>query len=184
MTTDYRRALEEIGTVLDRLDEPSVERACAHIAKANRIGLYGCGREALQIKGFAMRLYHLGLKVGVVGDMTMPPLGKGDLFIASAGPGELSTVTALMQQARKTHADILLLTAEPDAPCASRATQVLHIPAQTMARDRTAAASPILPMGSAYEGSLFFLFEVMIGRLKRILNVSTDAMRANHTNME
>ena len=40
-------------------------------------GVFGCGREALQLNGFAMRLFHLGMPVSVVGDMTMPPLGAG-----------------------------------------------------------------------------------------------------------
>ena len=44
-----------------------------------------------------MRLFHLGLPVAVVGDMTMPALGPGDVFLVTSGPGETSTVLALMQ---------------------------------------------------------------------------------------
>ena len=36
--------------------------------------LYGCGREGLQMRGLAMRLYHLGLQANMVGDMaTLSP---------------------------------------------------------------------------------------------------------------
>jgi 6-phospho-3-hexuloisomerase len=39
-------------------------------------------------------------------------------------------------------------------------------------------------MGSVYEAALFVLFEVMILKLKAKLEVSDQAMRANHTNLE
>jgi 6-phospho-3-hexuloisomerase len=61
---------------------------------------YGCGREALQLRGFIMRLHHLGLNVSMQSDMTAPPLGPGDLLLVTAGPGDLSTVRALMGQAQ------------------------------------------------------------------------------------
>ena len=64
------------------------------------------------------------------------------------------------------------------------ATQTLVIPAQTMADDQGAAANPVLPMGSIYEGALFVLFEVMVFRLKAILGMTAEHMRARHTNME
>jgi 6-phospho-3-hexuloisomerase len=116
--------------------------------------------------------------------MAAPPVGEGDLLIVSAGPGELSTVTALMRVAREAGAEVLFLTAEPETPAAALATQVLPIPAQTMARDRGAAATSVLPMGSVYEGALFLLFEVMVLRLRDLLGVSPEDMRARHTNLE
>ncbi|TIP59584.1 MAG: SIS domain-containing protein, partial [Mesorhizobium sp.] len=91
------------------------------LASAGRIAVYGCGREALQVKGFAMRLYHLGLPVFVVGDMTAPPLGQGDVFLASSGPGETTTVLTLMRVARAAGAKVLLLTAEPAGSAAQLA---------------------------------------------------------------
>lgn len=184
MKREAAQALGEVRAVLDAIDEDAVRSACRMIADARWIGLYGCGREALQLRGFAMRLFHLGLPVSMVFDMTMPPLGTGDLLIVSAGPGELSTVTALMQKAADAGASVLFLTAVPDTASAALADQVLHLPAQIMASDGGADASAILPMGSAYEGAMFFLFEIMIAMLKRDLGVSGDAMRANHTNME
>ena len=39
-------------------------------------------------------------------------------------------------------------------------------------------------MGSLYEGALFVLFEVIILKLIKMLNVTPEAMRANHTNLE
>lgn len=182
--TLYRQALDELGAVMDHIDDESVDAACRMIARANRITLYACGREGLQLRGFCMRLFHMGLDVAMVGDMTTPPMGSGDLFIDCAGPGFVSTSEPLMKIAREAGASVLFITSRPDAPLSALADLTLLIPAQTMANDQTATASQVLPMGSAMEGALFVVFEVMVYKLKQMLAVTADAMRARHTNME
>ncbi|NDW04091.1 SIS domain-containing protein [Jiella pacifica] len=184
MSDLYRTALAELGTVMDGIDDAAVDEACRMIASARRIGTYAGGREGLQIKGFAMRLFHLGAHVGVVGDMTMPALGNGDLFVVSVGPGEISTALALMGVAKKDGAKILFITAQPGGRGAQLADFVLTVPAQTMANDQGGAATSVLPMGSLYEGALFVLFEVMVLKLRDLMAVSPETMRSNHTNME
>jgi 6-phospho-3-hexuloisomerase len=184
MSDLYHTALAELGCVFDRLDDADVNAAVERIARAKKIVVFGCGRERLQIMGFAMRLFHMGLPVAVAGDMTTPPVGPGDLFLATAGPGALSTVQALQAQARQAGASVLLLTAQPDGPAAKLADAVLTIPAQTMADDRGVQKTSVLPMGSLYEGALFVLFEVMVLKLRDRLGITAEAMRANHTNLE
>ena len=180
----FEIALHELGAVARRIEEGRIDAACAMLAGAGKIGAYGCGREALQVKGFAMRLFHLGLPVSVVGDMTAPPLGQGDVFLASSGPGETATVLTLMRVARDAGAKVLLLTAEPEGSAAKLADLALVVPAQTMASDRGAAKTSVLPMGSLFEGALFLLFEIMVLKLKGLTHATPEAMRARHTNME
>ena len=183
MTTIYRRALSELGGVFDTIDQAGVDRAVDAIAGARRIALYGCGREGLQIKGFCMRLFHLGLQVAMVGDMTTFAVGPGDLFIASAGPGALPTAETLMKGARDAGAQTLLVTAQPNGQASRLADLILTIPAQTMANDQGAGLS-VLPMGSLFEGAQYVLFEIMVLALRDKLAVTPEAMRANHTNLE
>ena len=184
MSNLYELALDELRGVAGRMDDAAVDRACEMIARARRTVVFGCGREGLQIRGFAMRLFHLGRDVAVVGDMTAPPVGPGDLFLASVGPGELSTALALLQVARDAGATVLVITAQPTGRAGAFADFVLTIPAQTMADDRGPGASAVLPMGSLYEGAMFVVFEVMVAKLRTMLDVSPEAMRANHTNLE
>lgn len=181
--TMYRQALEEIGVVMDRLDDTAVDHAVATIAAAKHVSVFGGGREGLQIRGFAMRMFHLGRSVSVVGDMTTPAVGPGDLFLVTVGPGEISTAIALVGVAKAAGAKVLVITAQPEGRVPKMADEVLLLPAQTMADDQGPAVS-LLPMGSVYEGALFALFEVMILKLKAHLDVSSEAMRANHTNLE
>ncbi len=180
----HRAALAEIGAVVDRVEEAALERLCRHLDRAEKVVVYGCGREALQIKGFAMRLFHLGFQVAVVGDMTCPPVGPGDLFLATSGPGELATVLALIEQAKKGGAQTFVLTAEASGSAARQADDVLVIPAQTMASDEGSQKTSALPMGSLYEGALFVLFEVIVSRLAAMRGTRPEAMRARHTNLE
>ncbi|WP_246252614.1 hypothetical protein [Allomesorhizobium camelthorni] len=58
----FEIALDELGAVLGRVDPAAIDRACHMLADAPQIIVYGCGREALQVKGFAMRLFHLGFR--------------------------------------------------------------------------------------------------------------------------
>jgi 6-phospho-3-hexuloisomerase len=183
MASQYRQALDELGAVFDRLDDGQVDRAIETIAEANKVVVFGGGREGLQIRGFAMRLFHLGRAVSVVGDMTTPAIGPGDLFLVTVGPGEISTALALIGVAKAAGSKVMVLTAQPQGRAAQMADFVLVIPAQTMADDQGPGTS-ILPMGSLYEGALFLLFEVMILRLRDRLQVSAETMRANHTNLE
>jgi 6-phospho-3-hexuloisomerase len=184
MTTLYSTALAELGTVFERLDDAQVNQAIEMIAKAKTTVVFGGGRERLQIMGFAMRLYHMGVPVAVEGDMTTPPVGKGDLFIVTCGPGEISTALALMGVAKAAGATILFITAQPVSRGAALADFVLTLPAQTMADDQGAKKTSVLPMGSLFEGALFVLFEVMILKLIVRLGVTPEAMRARHTNLE
>lgn len=177
-----RTALSELEVVVNLLDDAEIRAACERIFAARRIMVYRCGREGLMMRALAMRLHHLGLSVSVQGDMTAPPLSCGDLFVASAGPRELSTVNALIDAAVDAGAAILFLTAVPDTPASARSSLVLQIPAQTHANENAAAS--VLPMGSLYEGTIFILFEAMVNELTRRLAQSAKDMRARHTNME
>ncbi|MEO1745866.1 MAG: SIS domain-containing protein [Pseudomonadota bacterium] len=169
------------------LSEPvlkQIEPLAAALANANRILCFGVGREGLMMRALAMRLFHLGCDAHVVGDMTAPPAGTGDVLFVSAGPGHFATVAGLADIARDAGAQVICITAEPEGPVPAAASHVVHLPAQTMAADQGEAATSVLPMGSLYEALMFLFFEILVLDLRDRLNVSAEAMRANHTNLE
>ena len=182
--SDYQTALDELGAVFARLDGRRVDAVIERLAQARRIVVFGGGRERLQIMGFAMRMFHMGLEAAVEGDMTTPAVGPGDVFLVTCGPGYISTALALMGVAKEAGAEVILITAQPQGRVSPLADLILHLPAQTMADDQGDQKTSVLPMGSLFEGALFVLFEVMVLKLKARLNISADDMRANHTNLE
>jgi 6-phospho-3-hexuloisomerase len=178
-----KKALGELGDVFARTDPDMIDRMCDEILAARRIACYGVGREGLMMKALCMRLMHLGLDAHVVGDMTTPPVGAGDLLLVSAGPGAISTVLALMGVARAAHARTMVITAQPSGEAPRQADVVIHLPAQTMAND-TGATTSVLPMGSLFEAMQLIFFDFVSIILREKTHQSADEMRHRHTNLE
>ena len=177
------RAVAELTEVINRIDPGQVDALIEFLAKANRIVLYGVGREGLMMKALSMRLFHMGLDAHVVGDMTTPPVGNNDILVVSAGPGHFSTVEALMGVAHRAGATTICFTAQPDGRVPQSADLAVVLPAQTMADDTTGPTS-FLPMGSLYEGVQYLFFEYLVLLLRDRIGVTPEQMRQSHTNLE
>jgi 6-phospho-3-hexuloisomerase len=177
------RAIADLAGVLARLPDNAADPLIEAIVAARRIAVYGCGREGLALRGFCMRLFHMGRAAHVVGDMTTPPLGPGDLMIVTAGPGKLPSAETFMQVAKDAGARTAVITAQPDGPAAQKADVVLFIPAQTMANDQRGEIS-LLPMGSLFEIAETILLELVILKLRQRVGETAETMRARHTNLE
>lgn len=177
-------AAEEIRSAVSGVDPDRMSALADAITAARRIVVAGVGREGLMMRALAMRLHHLGLDAHVVGDMSTPSVGGGDLLLVSAGPGNFATIRALVEVAQRAGATCHCITAEPDGAIPRVSDGVLVIPAQTMASDEGKAATSILPMGSLFEGAQFLVFECLVLMLRERLSVAPEAMRANHTNLE
>jgi 6-phospho-3-hexuloisomerase len=176
-------ALSDLGRVFAALPDDAADALVEAIVGAKRIVAFGCGREGLQMRGFAMRLFHMGRDVAVWGDMTTPPVGPGDLLFVSAGPGYLAIAAVLVDIARKAGARTALVTAQPGGELAKRVDIVTVIPAQTMADDQGANLS-VLPMGSLFETAQMIFFELVILKLRPRFHETSETMRARHTNLE
>jgi 6-phospho-3-hexuloisomerase len=175
-------ALDEVRAVLAAGADVEANRLCDELLGAHRIATYGVGREGLMMRALCMRLMHLGLDAHVVGDMTAPPLGTGDLLLVSAGPGTFSTVNALLGVARDAGARTVVVTAQPDGPAPRSADAVIHLRAQTMADDRGGAS--VLPMGSLYEAVMLIFFDIVSILLRQRTGQTMEGMRGRHTNLE
>ncbi len=176
-------ALADLDAVFAAMPADALDGLIEEIVKARRIVVFGLGREGLQMRGFAMRLFHMGRDVAVWGDMTTPEVTTGDLLIVSAGPGDLVTARTLAGIARRAGARTLLVTAQPQGELAKQVDVVTVIPAQTMANDKGGKLS-VLPMGSLFETAQMIAFELAILRLRPRFNESAETMRARHTNLE
>ncbi len=176
-------ALADLDAVFAAMPETALDGLIEEIVRAKRIVVFGLGREGLQMRGFAMRLFHMGRNVAVWGDMTTPEVATGDLLIVSAGPGDLATASTLAGIARAAGARTALVTAQPQGGLAKQVDVVTVIPAQTMANDQGGKLS-VLPMGSLFETAQMIAFELVILKLRPRFNETAETMRARHTNLE
>ncbi len=175
-------AVDEVRAVLEAGAAAEADRLCNELQMANKIACYGVGREGLMMRALCMRLMHLGLDAHMVGDMTTPALGAGDLLLVSAGPGSFSTVKALLGVAHAAGARTAAVTAQPDGDVPAAADTTIHLRAQTMADDKGGAS--VLPMGSLYEAAMLIFFDVVSIVLRERTGQTTDGMRSRHTNLE
>jgi 6-phospho-3-hexuloisomerase len=175
-------ALAEVAAAVDTLDPAALDRLVEELCSAGVIACHGLGREGLGMRGLAMRLFHAGLPVHVVGDMTTPPVGDGDLLLVSSGPGSTSSVQAIARAAKRGGARLVVFTAEPDAPPADLADLVVELRAQTMSSDSGSEA--VLPMGSGFELALFLLGDLVTNAVRRRRGETLEDIRARHTNLE
>jgi len=70
-------ALNDLEGVFKAMPEDALDELIEEIVKARRIVVFGLGREGLQMRGLAMRLFHMGRSVAVWGDMTTPSVEFG-----------------------------------------------------------------------------------------------------------
>jgi 6-phospho-3-hexuloisomerase len=178
-----RRALSDLSGVFSALPDTAADPLIEAIASARRIALYGAGREGLALRGFAMRLFHMGRDAHVVADMTTPPIGKGDLMIVTAGQGWLPTAETFMTIAKEAGATTAIITSQPDGQASQMADIRVVISAQTMANDIGATVS-VLPMGSLFEIAETIFFELVVLKLRERFGETAETMRERHTNLE
>eukprot|EP01025_Chloroclados_australasicus_P008503 TRINITY_DN1302_c2_g1_i2.p1 TRINITY_DN1302_c2_g1~~TRINITY_DN1302_c2_g1_i2.p1 ORF type:complete len:267 (-),score=14.87 TRINITY_DN1302_c2_g1_i2:413-1213(-) len=183
------QALSETGAILQQVKENEIYQFMEMVRSANRIACYGVGREGLCMKALAMRLFRMGLKCSVVGEMTATHIGSGDLLLVSAGPGYFSTVEALANTAKAAGAQVVLFTSKQGLKSDYADLQVV-VPAKTMQSQKNVkvdvkdVSNSVLPMGSAYELALWITFDIFCLMLQKELNLNLQDMSSRHTNME
>src|SRR3984957_12687908 len=95
------RAGQDLEAVFTKFEPSQLEILSQELLAAKRIVCYGVGREGLMMAAIAMRLMHAGFKSYVVGEMVTPPVGAGDIFFTSAGPGHFPIIETLLKVARE-----------------------------------------------------------------------------------
>ena len=176
--------LAEVGGALGGVDEAALLALERAICRASRVFVAGTGRSGLAMRGFAMRLTHLGLTAHVVGEVTTPNLAAGDLLLIGSGSGRTPSVLNWASRARALQAGLGLITASRPSPMAELADWVVEINAPTPKAGTGGQAASIQPMGTLFEQSLGICLDVLVLRLMAARGVSAEQMFARHANLE
>lgn len=145
---------------------------------AERIFFAGAGRSRLVLGGFAMRLMQLGKTVYMVGDVTTPAIGPGDLLIIASGSGETASMAVIADKARRAGSRSLLITRHVDSTIAGMADVLVRVPDTRTAEGQIGAA--------AFEQAVMILGDVCAYALARTLAISdvNGVMFSRHANLE
>jgi len=175
--------LQEIEKVLSKVDNNQAERLIDEILEAQKIVVCGAGRVGMAIRGFGMRLGHLGLQAYTLGDSTVPGIGEGDLLIVASGSGETQTIFDLVSIASKNKSKIAAITGNPDSRIGQLADVVVKIsaPSKTKAVDNFKS---VQPMTTLNEQCLGLFFDAVSLKLMDRMGETHDSMWARHSNLE
>ena len=179
-----KRSLQELGRALGSIDERSVAALLQALRGAKRIFTAGKGRSGLQMRGFAMRLMHLGLQTFFVDDVTTPGIRKGDLLLIGSGSGRTPSLVGYAQKAKSLGAKIALITVDQASPIAEQADVVVLLSAPTPKAQQQITSQSIHPMGTLFEQALGLFSDLVILLLMEELDIDADEMFARHANLE
>lgn len=175
--------LKEIDQVFSSIDDTQVEELILEILKAKKIIVCGAGRVGMAIRGFGMRLGHLGVQAFTLGDSTVPGIGTGDLLIVASGSGETQTIYDLVAIGKKNGARIGLITGNLE----SRMGKLADVAVQIKAPSKTKVVenfTSIQPMTTLNEQCLGIFFDALVLDLMEKMGETHDTMWARHSNLE
>ena len=184
LQTYFQQIIEELQRTLSQISEQKGEEIITAILNSQRIFIAGAGKSGLAIKGFAMRLMHLGFDVYVVGDVTTPGITKKDLLVIASGSGTTESLCAIAEKVKNIGSQIVLLTILEDSPIAQVADIILTIPAPTPKIEKETGFHSIQPMGALFEQSLVLIFDALTLVLMNQIKSDSDTMFTRHANLE
>lgn len=176
--------LKELRHTLEAIDPTEVTALIEAIGRAPRIFVAGAGRSGLVMRGFAMRLMHLGYNVHAVGETTTPAIAAGDLLLIGSGSGSTAGPLQSAQTASSIGATIALVTIHRESPIARLADHVLSIQAPTPKLEQATGFRSVQPMGSLFEQSLGLLLDALIMQSMAKTGQDQSTMFGRHANLE
>lgn len=177
------RLVAELSARAAAVDGAAVEGLLDEVVGARRVFVAGAGRSGLVARAFANRLMHLGLTAHVLGDVTTPAIGAGDVLLAVSNSGATGGVAAAARTAVAAGARVLLVTGATESPTAALSSSVVLLPADGsvgVPGDEPLAA----PMGTLFEGLAFLVLEAAALDLQARLGATETEMRERHANLE
>jgi len=173
---------QEIARTLRTVQEGEVQALLRAVQNARSIFVFGAGRVGMMSQSFAMRLSQLGLKSVWVGDVTMPPIGPGDLLIVCSGSGETATVRVVAELAVKRGADVATITREPQAAIGRLCKVVVSLGGKSPTGESAQPSQQ--PLVSLWEQSLLVLLDGIVMMLMEKLGQTSAAMKQRSMNLE
>ena len=171
--------VDEIISVLSKVDNKQLEEAINLISKDTRIFVDGEGRSGLMGKGFAMRLMHLGYSVYSVGETITPATAKKDIYFSISGSGESGNVVLNTKKAKEKGCIIISVTSKADSSIGSLADKLIVVPGTTKG-DSGEQRKSVQLLSSLFDQSLHIVLDALCLMLSKKDNVSNNEATAKH----
>lgn len=172
--------LEEISTVISKMDESDIESARDLIHRTDRVYATGEGRSGFQARSFAMRMMHIGYTSYMMGETICPSMHEGDVLLAISGSGTTRKTVEDAQAAQKLGVKVIAVTSKPESPLAQAAAATIVVPG----RVKGEVGGSIQLLSSLFDQSVHIALDALCLLLSRRDNVSDAQANANHANVE
>lgn len=174
--------LKEQISLSEKIDYTQVAAFIPYIYSADRLFLTAAGRSGLALKAAAMRLMHFGLKVFVVGEITTPAIGPGDLLIVASGSGTTVSILTTAEKGIKAGATVLAFSTTLDAPLAKLASHTIILPAAQ--KEDHGKSISVQYAGSLFEQGLWLLTDAIFQTMWEEKPVPAEELWKRHANLE
>lgn len=175
------QVLNEIDTVLHKVDVRQIDQTIKLITKNKRIFVLGSGRSGFAAKGFAMRLMHIGYQVYVVGETITPSIQKNDLLVVVSGSGETRTVLDLAKMAHDKGVKMIAITSNVKSSLAKLADGLLQVPGTTKNGD---GINSIQLLSTLFDQSAQIVMDILCLKLSMRDEISDEEAKSKHSNIE
>lgn len=176
-----KNIMNEINEVMSLVDEKEIEEAMTLLKKDRRIFVAGAGRSGFQVKGFAMRLMHIGYTDYVIGETITPSIQQGDVWVAVSGSGTTKNIVADTETAKNKGLNIVVLTSDSDSPLARLADKVIVVPGATKTG---AGVKSVQLLSSLFDQTVHVVLDALTLKLaQRDKTTNEDALNT-HVNIE
>lgn len=155
------QVLKELDSSIKGIDKQQAENFVDAVMGAKKVFVAGAGRSLLMIRGFAMRLMHMGFDAYVVGETITPSIEPGDLLVIASGSGETGTLVVMANKAKKIGAKLALITIYPESTIGQLADTVVQIVAATTKGTRESIKS-IQPGANMFEQSVLLFCDATV----------------------
>ena len=179
---EYLKAvLSEITYTLEAIEEESLLHLISMIDCANTIVVCGAGRVGLAVRGFGMRLGHLGYRAYTLGDSVVPHIKEGDLLIVASGSGETQTIYDVVKNAKGNGAKGALISGRVGSRIYRLSDHLVLMKSPSkISSERTS----IQPMTTLNEQCVQILFDLVVLMIMERTNQTHEDMWTRHSNLE
>ncbi len=179
--TLIQEVMDEINGVMGKVKEEQLDQAEQLIQKDRRIFVLGAGRSGLMVKGFAMRLMHIGYTVYVIGETITPSIAPGDVLVAVSGSGTTGSVVEPATKAANNGVAVIGVTSTEDSPLAKISSAVIIVPGATKAKN---SVKSMQLLSTLFDQTVHITLDVLALKLSRRDHTSNASAKAAHSNME
>jgi 6-phospho-3-hexuloisomerase len=175
--------LDEVAGVLRAVDAKQVDELIKEILKAKKVFFVGMGRTGHVLRCIAKRLFHIGIETNFVGELTEPPIEKGDLLIAASASGEKVVPVALSGVAKEKGARVAYIGAHLKSPLAGIADLSVLIDAPPGGARGPGGKSGQFA-GSLFEQSLLIFGDTLALMIAEKRGIDSQRILKRHANLE